>query len=61
MAPDLTNSAPTFVFASGSLFADTLFWDQRAFDNEIRRSPLRYRLKKAPAASVVQRLYLQPV
>ena len=42
-------------------FADTLFWDQRAFDNEIRRSPLRYRLKKAPAASVVQRLYLQPV
>jgi competence protein ComEC len=42
-------------------FAETLFWDERAFDNEMRRSPVRYRLKKAGAARVVGRLRIQPI
>ncbi|HSE35971.1 MAG TPA: ComEC/Rec2 family competence protein, partial [Blastocatellia bacterium] len=41
--------------------AETLFWDEQAFDKEMRRSPVRYRLRKAGAARVVGRLYLQPI
>lgn len=42
-------------------FAETLFWDERAFDSEMRRSPVRYRLKKAGAARVVGRLRIQAI
>jgi len=42
-------------------FAETLFWDERAFDKEMRRAPVRYRLKKAGAARVVGRLRIQPI
>jgi len=42
-------------------FAETLFWDERGFNNEMRRSPIRYRLKKAGAAGVVGRLRIQPI
>lgn len=41
--------------------AETLFWDERAFDKEMRRSPVRYRLRKAGAARVAGRLYMQPI
>jgi competence protein ComEC len=42
-------------------FAETLFWDERAFNDDMKRAPIRYRLKKAPAARVLGRLRLQAV
>lgn len=40
-------------------FAETLFWDAGAFAEEMRRSPIRYRLNKAGAAGVLGRLRAQ--
>jgi competence protein ComEC len=40
-------------------FAELLFWDQRAFNEEMRRAPIRYALKKARAARVLGRLRVQ--
>ena len=54
--PHPPSCSPTVRF-----FAETLFWDDQAFEKEMRNSPVRYRLKKARAASVVGRLYLQPI
>lgn len=42
-------------------FAETLFWNQRAFDDEMERAPIRYQLKKAGAARWLGELRLQPV
>jgi competence protein ComEC len=42
-------------------FAETLFWNQRAFDDEMKRAPIRYQLKKAGAARVLGALRLQAV
>jgi competence protein ComEC len=42
-------------------FADTLFWNERSFREEMRRSPVRYQLTKASAARVLGRLRLQPL
>jgi competence protein ComEC len=42
-------------------FAETLFWNERAFNDEMKRAPIRYRLKKARAARVLGTLRLQPV
>jgi competence protein ComEC len=42
-------------------FAETLFWNERAFNDEMKRAPIRYRLKKASAARVLGRLRLQAV
>ena len=42
-------------------FAEILFWDERTFEKEMRRSPVRYRLRKSRAARVVGRLRLQPI
>ena len=42
-------------------FAETLFWDERAFNNEMRRAPIRYRLKKAGAARVLGQLRIQSI
>ncbi len=42
-------------------FAETLFWDDRTFEQEMRRSPVRYRLEKAAAARVLGRLRIQPI
>jgi len=42
-------------------FAETLFWDERAFSDEMKRAPIRYRLKKARAARVLGLLRFQPV
>ena len=39
--------------------AETLFWDERKFNEEMRRSPVRYRLEKARAARWLGRLRLQ--
>lgn len=39
--------------------AETLFWDEREFNEEMRRSPVRYRLEKARAARWLGRLRLQ--
>jgi competence protein ComEC len=40
-------------------FADMLFWDERAFREEMRRAPIRYALKKARAARVLGQLRVQ--
>ena len=42
-------------------FAETLFWDERAFNKEMRRALIRYRLKKAGGARVLGRLRLQSI
>lgn len=42
-------------------FAETLFWNERAFTEEMRRSPIRYQLRKANAARVLGRLRVQPL
>jgi competence protein ComEC len=41
------------------VLAETLFWDERKFNDEMRRSPVRYRLEKARAARWLGRLRLQ--
>ena len=43
------------------VFAESLFWDARRFDKEMRRSPVRYRLDKARAARVLGRFRAQPL
>jgi competence protein ComEC len=40
-------------------FAESLFWDERAFAEEMRRSPIRYRLDKSSVARALSRLRLQ--
>jgi competence protein ComEC len=45
----------------GRYLAESLFWDHRAFDEEMRKSPIRYRLKKAGAARALSRLRMQGV
>ncbi|MEK6410975.1 MAG: ComEC/Rec2 family competence protein [Acidobacteriota bacterium] len=42
-------------------FAETLFWDDRAFNEEMRRSPIRYRLEKAGAARLLGLLRVQGI
>src|SRR5262249_1556457 len=42
-------------------FAEALFWNERAFIDEMRRSPIRYGLKKAGAASTLGRFRVQRV
>jgi competence protein ComEC len=42
-------------------FAETLFWNERAFNDEMKRAAIRYRLKKAGAARILGRLRLQPL
>lgn len=44
-----------------SRFAETLFWDERDFQTEMRHSPIRYRLEKATAARVLSRWRIQPL
>src|SRR3954454_193311 len=41
--------------------AEILFWDEREFRRESRRSPIRYRLDKSPTARWLNRLRLQPL
>ncbi len=41
------------------ILAETFFWDERTFNKEMRRSPVRYRLEKARAARWLGRLRLQ--
>ena len=41
--------------------AEMLFWDERAFNLEMRRSPIRYRLEKAASALVLGRLRIQSI
>lgn len=42
-------------------FAETLFWNERAFAEEMKQAPIRYRLRKASAARVLGRLRVQPL
>lgn len=42
-------------------FAETLFWNERAFKDEMKRAPIRYRIEKAGAARVLGSLRVQPV
>jgi competence protein ComEC len=39
--------------------AEILFWDERAFNKEMRRSPITYSLDKSPAARMLNLLRLQ--
>lgn len=41
--------------------AEALFWNERKFREEMRRSPVRYHLDKAPAARLIGRLRVQPL
>jgi competence protein ComEC len=41
--------------------SETLFWDERAFRDEMRQSPISFRLEKARAALLLGRLRVQPV
>jgi competence protein ComEC len=41
--------------------AETLFWDEREFREEMRRSPIRYRLEKVTAVSTLTRLRIQGI
>ncbi|HJQ27347.1 MAG TPA: ComEC/Rec2 family competence protein [Blastocatellia bacterium] len=41
--------------------AEMLFWDEREFRREIKRSPIRYRLEKSAAARRLNLLRLQPL
>ncbi|MFL6275700.1 MAG: ComEC/Rec2 family competence protein [Blastocatellia bacterium] len=41
--------------------AEILFWDEREFRRESRRSPIRYRLDKSPVARRLNWLRLQPL
>jgi competence protein ComEC len=42
-------------------FAEALFWDQRAADREMGRSPISYKLDKSPAARLLSGARLQPI
>ncbi|HXD53004.1 MAG TPA: ComEC/Rec2 family competence protein, partial [Burkholderiales bacterium] len=42
-------------------FAEILFWNEREFRRDSRRSPIRYRLEKSPIARWLNRLRLQPL
>jgi competence protein ComEC len=52
---------PPFCSRTVRYLAETIFWDERAFDQEIRRSPVRYRLEKAGAARALGMLRIQPI
>jgi competence protein ComEC len=41
--------------------AETLFWNERRFQAEMRHAPVRYQMNKARAARVVGRLHVQPL
>jgi competence protein ComEC len=41
--------------------AEALFWNERKFDEEMRRAPVRYRMDKARAARLLGRLRVQPL
>jgi len=41
--------------------AECLFWDERSFQREQKKSPIRFRLEKAALARTLNRLRLQPV
>ncbi|MFY9609575.1 MAG: ComEC/Rec2 family competence protein [Blastocatellia bacterium] len=41
--------------------AETLFWNQRRFEAEMRNAPVRYRMNKARAARLAGRARLQPL
>src|SRR5205085_5528737 len=42
-------------------FAEMLFWNEREFRRDSRRSPIRYRLEKSSIARWLNRLRLQPL
>lgn len=42
-------------------FAETLYWNERRFEAEMRTAPVSYRMNKARAALLVGRLRLQPL
>ena len=41
--------------------AETLFWNERRFELEMRNAPVRYRMNKSRAARIAGRLRLQPL
>ena len=43
------------------LVAETIFWNERGFRDEMRKAPIKFRVKKARAARVLGRLRVQSV
>jgi competence protein ComEC len=57
--PSASTPYPPRVPKSVKWFAETSFWNERAFREEMRRAPIRYRLEKARAALWLNRFRLQ--
>jgi competence protein ComEC len=41
--------------------AESLYWDQPAFDREMKHAPIRFKLKKASASRWLGRLHIEPI
>src|SRR6185295_3702747 len=54
--PSMRTPHPPFCSRATRMLAETLFWDERGFQEEMRKAPVSYRLKKARAARVLGRL-----
>ena len=52
---------PPLCSAAVRWIAETLFWNERRFEAEMRNAPVRYRMNKARAARIAGRLRLQPL
>ena len=57
--PSSSTPYPPRVPKSVKWFAETLFWNEREFREEMKRDPIRYRLEKARAAVWLNRFRLQ--
>jgi competence protein ComEC len=59
--PSASTPYPPRVPQSVKWFAETLFWNEREFREEMKRAPIRYRLEKSRAAVWLNRFRLQSV
>jgi len=59
--PNSRTPHPPSCSRAGRYIAEALFWNQRAFDEEMKGAPIRYQLKKARAARLLGWLRVQPV
>ncbi|MGE0105023.1 MAG: ComEC/Rec2 family competence protein [Blastocatellales bacterium] len=57
--PSPATPYPPSVHPALRLICETLFWDEMSFRREMRQSPIRYRLEKARAATILSWLRIQ--
>jgi competence protein ComEC len=57
--PSMETPYPPRVPETARRLAECLFWGEREFREEMKRSPIRYRLEKSPAAAWLNKLRLQ--